>query len=96
VSAPSVFVAERGQLTPQSKRDLRAAGIVVAEVKLLSRCEFMRPGETMSAGDLTWAALHALNHEGKYGSKGSDQRDQFVRNLLTVMEALGSPTKGEA
>lgn len=90
---PEVFVAERGQLTPQSKRDLRAAGIVVVEVKDRTRCEFVRPGETMSADDLTWAALHALNADDGYGSKGTAQREQFARNILTIIATLTGRTE---
>jgi hypothetical protein len=87
-----VFVAERGQLTPQSKRDLREAGIIVAEVKLIARCQFVRAGEVMDASDLTWAALDALNLHGDYGSHGTKQRDRFVSNLLTVLNAVKEET----
>lgn len=82
-----VFVAEVGQLTARAARDLRKAGIVVAEVASLERCEFVRATEVMSADDLTWAALHALNLRGAYGSHGVGQRELFVSNLLTIMES---------
>ena len=80
-----VFICEKGQLTQPSKKQLRDAGILVAEVTDITRVQFVRASEIIGADDMLWAALQALSV--KSGSYGRDQREQLARNLLTVVEA---------
>lgn len=82
-----VFLCERGQLNDVAKRDLRRAGIVVAEVADLARCQFVRASEVVSPDDLLWAALDALSLQASYSSDGSKQREQLAKNLLAVVNA---------
>jgi hypothetical protein len=72
-----VFLCEEGQLTTQSKRELKKAGVIVAEVKDIARVQFVRASEIISADDLLWAVLDALNHKSQYGSDGAKQREQL-------------------
>lgn len=82
---PAVFLCQVGELTAQSRRDLRKAGIVVAEVQSLANCQFIKPSEAVSSGDLFWAVLDALNLKGAYGSTGEKQREKLAENLLGVV-----------
>lgn len=78
-----VFLCEKGQLDERSKRDLRKAGIVVAEVEDLARAAFIRASEVVSADDMLWACLDALRVDT--GNYGRDQRERLVHNLFRVV-----------
>ena len=92
-----VFLVEKGQLTAASRRDLRAAGIVVAEVDDLSKAQFVRAGEVVSGSDMLWAVLDALNARGKYESGDREaQSRRLQQNLLTVVNAARSDAGSEA
>jgi len=80
-----VFLCAKGQLDPRSRRDLRAAGIVVVEVENPERCQFIRATETVSADDMLWAVLDAINVKSGYGSSGEGQRERLAMNLLRVV-----------
>lgn len=82
-----VFLCERGQLTVASKRDLRAAGVVVAEVADITKAAFVRSSEIVSADDMLWAALDALNSDKSGYSGAREQREVLARNLLTIVNA---------
>lgn len=79
-----VFVCEKGSLTAASKRALKEAGVVVAEVDDLKRCEFVRASEVISHSDLVWAALEALTTGGYSGA--SKQRERLVTNLFQIAD----------
>ena len=86
----AVFLCQVGELTRQSKKDLRAAGIVVAEVANIHNAQFIRAAEVIGANDMLWAVLDALNLQGSYGSDGTKQREQLAKNLLgVVLKAKG-------
>lgn len=85
-----VFLAAKGQLTPQSRRELRKAGVVVVEVDDPSQCQFVRATETVSADDMLWAAMDALRHGDQYGNKGVMQREQFAINVWNLVTAARS------
>jgi len=80
-----VCLVETGQLTPQSRRELKRAGIVVAEVADITRCQFVRASEIVNADDLFWAVLDALNLKADYGSSGEKQREKLAVNLLAIV-----------
>jgi hypothetical protein len=87
-----VFLCETGQLTAASRKALKAAGIIVAEVADLDRCRFVRAGEIISGDDLLWAALEALRHREYGGSgKGDWQRGRFADNVAAIMMAAHQP-----
>src|SRR5207302_9613404 len=67
-----VFLVETGQLTPQSRRELKTAGIVVAEVAGITRCQFLRASEIISADDMLWAVLDALNLKSRLWKFGRE------------------------
>jgi len=79
-----VFIAKIGALNNRSRRDLRAAGIVVVEVPDISMCQFIRATEVVSADDMLWAAVDALNVRDNYKS-GVDQRGKVLQ------ESVGGP-----
>jgi hypothetical protein len=79
-----VFICAIGAVTPKSIRDLRKAGVVVVETSEPERCQFVRSGEVVSADDLLWAAMSALNNKG-YG--GGDQREAFAKRVYELVEA---------
>ncbi len=78
-----VFLCRTGQLTTGSRRELKRAGIVVVEVEEPSACQFIRAGQPVSADDMLWACLDALNVDS--GSYGRDQRERLARNLLRIV-----------
>ncbi len=80
-----VFLCAKGQLDARSRRDLRAASVVVVEVENPERCQFIRATETISADDMLWAVLDAINVKGNYGSTGEGQRERLAMNLLRVV-----------
>lgn len=83
-----VFVCEKGSLTGPSKSQLRKAGVVVAEVDDITKCQFVRSSEVISHDDMLWAALEALRFEGKsYGDKGIPQRERLAVNLFKIADA---------
>ena len=84
-----IFVAEIGQLTVGSKRQLRKAGVAVVEVKNLTRCQFVRAATVLSGDELLWASIAALNVNGGYREEGQLQRNKFVENLAKMMTAKG-------
>ena len=84
-----IFVAEIGQLTVGSKRQLRKAGVVVVEVKALTRCQFVRAATVLSGDELLWASVAALNVKGGYREEGQVQRNKFVENLTEIMKGKG-------
>jgi hypothetical protein len=86
-----VFLCEKGQLTDPAKHDLRKAGIVVAEVNDVTRCQFIRASEVVTGDDMVWACLQALNRQD-YGN-GSGQREQLARNLLAIVDAARTKTR---
>jgi hypothetical protein len=77
-----VFIAETGQLTPRSIRDLRKAGIVVVEVADATKASFVRASEIVSADDMLWAALDAIGRDDSWGNKA---RAALSSNLLKVV-----------
>lgn len=79
-------MCERGQLDNRSKRDLRAAGVVVVEVDDPSKCQFIKANETINGDDMLWACLDALKTQGQYGSKGDVQRERLAFNLFRIVE----------
>jgi hypothetical protein len=95
-----VFLCESGQLTVATRRELKRAGIVVAEVADPSKCQFIRAGEVISGDDLLWAAMEALRHR-EYGDtgKGDWQRTRFADNIASVIMAehdrRSQPPEGE-
>lgn len=80
-----VFLCKIGQLSARSRTDLRKAGVVVVEVEDPAACTFIRASEVVSASDMVWAALDAVNFVGEYGSKGGEQRRKFASNVLQVV-----------
>lgn len=88
-----VFMCQRGQLDARSKRDLRAAGVVVVEVEDMTRAQFIKASEIVSADDMLWATLDALNHTPNgYGDDGAKQREQLAVNLLRIVTHRMRPT----
>jgi hypothetical protein len=79
-----IFICETGQLSTESKRALKRAGVVVAEVADIARCQFLRASEIVSSNDMLWATLDALNTKG-HNIGGQDQREKLAANLLAIV-----------
>jgi hypothetical protein len=83
-----IFICKRGDLTPDSVKALREAAVVVVESKNPDGCTFIRSTERVSNSDMLWAAVKALNVTGTGAySTGGDQRADFMRTLLNLIEA---------
>lgn len=83
-----VFICQTGSLTARSLRDLRKAGVVVAEADDPSHCQFVRAGEVVSGDDMLWAALSAMQQpDGKMGGDGSHTRERFAARLFELVNA---------
>lgn len=78
-------MCEKGQLDNRSKRNLRAAGVVVVEVDDPAKCQFIRSTETIGADDLLWACLDALKFKDSYGNAGTSQRERLAANLFRIV-----------
>lgn len=86
-----IFLCPKGQLDARARRDLRTAGVVVVEVEDPARCQLIRASETLSGGDMLWAALDALCHQEKYESTGAKQRERLAQNLLKLTNNARAP-----
>lgn len=82
-----VFICPKGAITQPSKVALRKAGIVVVEADDPDRCTFIRASEVLSADDMLWAALSALNVKDGFGSDGKAQREALAKRLFQIVDA---------
>lgn len=81
-----VFLCQTGQLTAASRRELKRAGVVVVEVEDPSRCSFIRSSETVSGGDMLWAAVDALRMTTNYTDVDKAHRNRFAMNVFELVE----------
>jgi hypothetical protein len=82
-----VFICPKGAIALKSIKALSAAGIIVVEADEPERCQFIRSTEVVSADDMLWAALGALNHAPNgYGSDGSAQRQRLAKLLFDLVD----------
>ena len=86
-----IFVCPPGTLKDRDKRALRAAGVIPIETERGDLCRFLRACESVSADDMLWAAVDALNKVGGKDSIGGFQRREFAANVLKVIVAGRQP-----
>lgn len=80
-----IFVCPFGSIDKASKSALRKAGVVVVETREPERCKFIRANQTLSADDMTWAALSALQFQT--GDSAVRQREEFARLVFQIVDA---------
>lgn len=88
-----VFICPTGALTARTVRDLRKVGIVVVETDAPERCQFIRASMPVSADDMLWAALSALQEV--QSTSAMQQREAFTKYVFQLMSVARAKAKQE-
>lgn len=89
-----ILLVPPGAVGEDDRAALREVGVVVVETDDPSKCQFIRAGETISSGDMLWAAMDAIRRDFGYGDHGKQQREQLAHNLFSLIAADAAMTDG--
>ena len=93
MSEPIIMPIRHGSLSPNDKKKLADAGVIVIERDHPDSLKILRPSSVLNSDDIALAALKALT--GK-SSLTNEARSEFAFLIARAFEASMSNGKGES